>query len=349
VTLRPALFLYDDAAARRFEPFSLSRPLSAVRVGALLMRERWEWALGSRATAVIAAPHLAKFTELDAPRVVAEEVLAAGTIVANARCAPSLSLAPEGDVWLCEGRIAAVRLREAMPAAAFADGALTLDTLAPASAQRREIAGWWLERPWHCIATLGAMLHADIPALGASMEPVGTAGFTTLGPFPLFVDREAHVEPLVVFDVTSGPILIGRGATVSAFTRLVGPCVIGEYSQVLGGKVVGCSIGEHCRVHGEMSTTILIGHANKGHDGFVGHTMLGRWSNLGASTVTSNLKNTYGNVTMWAPDGEQDTGMQFLGTLLGDHAKTAIGTRLTTGTVVGTGANVLADGLTPKD
>ena len=117
---------------------------------------------------------------------------------------------------------------------------------------------------------------------------------------------------------------------------------------VAGGRFGNSAIGEQCRVHGEVSTTIFLGHANKSHDGFVGHSYLGRWVNLGASTVTSNLKNTYGSVGLWTPRGIRDTGMQFLGTLFGDHAKTAIGTRLTTGGVIGAGANVFATGMTTK-
>jgi hypothetical protein len=97
-----------------------------------------------------------------------------------------------------------------------------------------------------------------------------------------------------------------------------------------------------------VSMTVFLGHANKSHDGFVGHSYLGRWTNLGASTVTSNLKNTYGSVALWTPTGVRDTGMQFLGTMFGDHAKTAIATRLTTGTVIGAGANVFATTMVPK-
>jgi hypothetical protein len=92
---------------------------------------------------------------------------------------------------------------------------------------------------------------------------------------------------------------------------------------------------------------VFIGHANKGHDGFVGHSLLGRWVNLGAGTITSNLKNTYGTVAMWSPSGVSDTGLQFAGTFFGDHAKTGIGLRLTTGCVVGTGANAM-DAMPPK-
>ena len=92
----------------------------------------------------------------------------------------------------------------------------------------------------------------------------------------------------------------------------------------------------------------MIGYANKGHDGFVGHSYMGRWVNLGAGTITSNLKNTYGSVTLWTPGGMRDTGMQFLGTLFGDHAKTGIGTCLTTGTVLGAAANVYGGQTPPK-
>jgi len=100
-------------------------------------------------------------------------------------------------------------------------------------------------------------------------------------------------------------------------------------------------------VRGELSSTIILGHSNKGHDGFVGQSYLGRWVNLGAGTVTSNLKNTYGTVALWTPQGVRDSGMQFLGTLFGDHVKTGIGLRLTTGCVLGAGANVF-DQMPPK-
>jgi hypothetical protein len=97
-----------------------------------------------------------------------------------------------------------------------------------------------------------------------------------------------------------------------------------------------------------MSNTVFLGYSNKGHDGFIGHSYLGKWVNLGASTVTSNLKNTYGTVALWTPSGVRDTGMQFLGTLFGDHAKTGIGLKLTTGTVLGAGANVYGGTIPPK-
>ena len=109
---------------------------------------------------------------------------------------------------------------------------------------------------------------------------------------------------------------------MQAFTRLVGPLTSASTASLTTDRIAASSIGDTCKVHGELSNTIFLGHSNKGHDGFVGHSMLGRWVNLGAGTITSNLKNTYGTVQLWTPDGMRDTGMQFLGTLFGDHAKT---------------------------
>jgi UDP-N-acetylglucosamine diphosphorylase/glucosamine-1-phosphate N-acetyltransferase len=124
--------------------------------------------------------------------------------------------------------------------------------------------------------------------------------------------------------------------------------VIGERTQVFGGRINGCAIGEDCRVHGDVSTSVFFGHGNKGHEGFIGHSVVGRWANLGAGTTTSNLKNSYGAVKMWSPAGERDTGLTFLGSLIGDHAKLGIGTMLGTGTNVGAGANVFGTVRPPK-
>ncbi|MGH7670784.1 MAG: hypothetical protein ACRENQ_14965, partial [Gemmatimonadaceae bacterium] len=195
---------------------------------------------------------------------------------------------------------------------------------------------------------LPAQLSEDIGALSAGVPRLARGKATLVGEHPVFVEPGATVEPMVMFDVTAGPVLIREGATVQAFTRLAGPCVVGRNSVVSGGRVAASSIGESCRVHGELSTSIILGYSNKGHDGFVGHSYLGRWVNLGAGTVTSNLKNTYGTVALWTPDGVRDTGLQFLGALIGDHAKTGIGVRLTTGSVIGAGANIFGGEVMPK-
>ena len=344
------ILLYDDAAARGFEPFALTRPVSELRAGVELVRRRWEVALGAEAMGFVGAAHLADFDELDAPPFVTADV-AAGTIIANARCAPTLGGADlSADVWTCGGRVAAVRAGKQVALSVLRDGAAPFEAFAAPGARATGVDGWWLDDVWDLVRHLPAMLASDIPHRIELLDTVSAAeaGGAVIGAYPARVERGASIEPYVVFDATAGPILVRRGSTVAPFTRLVGPCYIGEDCTVAGGRIGTTSVGEHCRVHGELSTTVFLGHANKSHDGFVGHSYLGRWTNLGASTVTSNLKNTYGPVSLWSPRGMRDTGLQFLGTFFGDHAKTAIGTRLTTGGVVGAGANVFVPSMTPK-
>lgn len=339
---------FDDTRARALQPFALTRPASELRAGALLTRERWAQVTGSASSGFVGDHHLRTFEEGDAPPCVTG-MIAAGTILVNSRCAPALDarLAPGASHWLCDGRVAAVRLAQALPVERLHDGSLDLDTLVPVGAASATIAGWWIDDVWDFIRHLQAMLAHDIPILGRGMD-AAPSHLTVLGAHDCFVARGAYIEPMVLADTTAGPIYIAAGARISAFTRLVGPCAIGRDTLIAGGRVAGCAIGDHCRVHGEISASIVIGHANKSHDGFIGHSMLGRWSNLGAGTLTSNLKNSYGVVSMWTERGVSPTALQFLGTMFGDHAKTAIGTRFNTGTVIGAGANVFGSEMPPK-
>lgn len=350
-----AFVLYDDATARAFEPFALTRPAGELRAGGELIRRRWVQRLGGEASAFVGAPHLSRFEEFDAPRA-ATGTLPAGTVLVNARCAPALAREITRDAaaaaaqatgrWLCHGRVAAVRLAKSCAVFALADGTLALESLAADGADR-EIEGWWLDHVWDLIGHLLPMLAADAVAL-APRTASAPESLAVIGDHQVHVDLGATIEPMVLVDATAGPVLVRRGATVQAFTRLVGPCVIGEDATVSGGRVAACSVGERSKVNGECSTSIIIGHANKGHDGFVGHSVIGRWANLGAGTTTSNLKNSYGAVSLWTPRGVQDTGLQFLGSLIGDHVKTGIGTLLTTGCVLGAGANVFGSTMPPK-
>ena len=339
------LVSYDDSRARRFEPFALTRPAGELRAGAELIRRRWERAAGTHATGFAGAPHLAAFEEFDAPPAV-HGTLAAGTIVTNARFAIALdAVLGDAHAWRCEGRVAAVRLSLPLESSQLADGTFDLESVATGAAA--EVRGWWMDEVWDLVGRLSDMLGADIAVLaGGTDDP--PSHVAVLGGHGAHAERGAYFEPYVLIDTTEGAVLVRRGARVAAFTRLVGPCVIGEDVQVAGGKIKNCSIGEHSRVHGELSGTIFLGHANKAHDGFVGNSAIGRWANLGAGTITSNLKNSYGEVSLWTPGGTRRTGETFLGSFIGDHAKLGIGTRLTTGCVVGAGANVFGSAMPPK-
>jgi UDP-N-acetylglucosamine diphosphorylase / glucose-1-phosphate thymidylyltransferase / UDP-N-acetylgalactosamine diphosphorylase / glucosamine-1-phosphate N-acetyltransferase / galactosamine-1-phosphate N-acetyltransferase len=343
-----AVYLYDDARARTFEPFALTRPIGELRAGALLVRERWARALGAPVSGHVTAAVLNDFEEAGSAPVLDDFTIPAGSWIANARFAPALAAAPRGDLLHADGHVAAVRVERDVSSDALAGGALALDSFSLRPDAPAQLDGWWMDGVWDYVRHLVAMLDADIPILGASMRRGLPRGAIGLGEHPVFVAEGAVAEPSVCFDTTAGPILLCAGSRVLAFTRLVGPLYVGEHSILTTDRISASSIGDTCKVHGELSTTIMTGHSNKGHDGFVGHSMMGRWVNLGAGTITSNLKNTYGPVQLWTPEGLRDSGLQFLGTFFGDHAKAGIGTRLTTGCVLGAGANVFGSELMPK-
>ena len=342
-----AVYLYDDATARRFEPFASTRPVSELVAGIALIRERWRQAMQpSNGIFFIAGERHEDFDEAGA--IAATGVMPAGSIVVNSRCVPQLPVDPQAvsrrvapcTMWRCGTRMAALRLRDPMDVLEFADGSFSLDEIAAGTGAIAEVRGWWMDDVWDFIRLSQEQLSLDIPAATRGLSGSLPRHATIFGDQPLFVAQDAVVEPHVVLDASVGPIMIDEAARIRAFSRITGPCYIGKHATVMGGDVTGCSIGEWSKVRGELSTSIVIGHSNKGHEGFVGHSYLGRWVNVGAGTITSNLKNTYGSVALWTPDGVRDTGMQFLGTMFGDHVKTGIGLRLTTGTVLGGGSNV---------
>ena len=167
----------------------------------------------------------------------------------------------------------------------------------------------------------------------------------------LFIEEGAEIE-FSTINTKTGKIYIGKNAEVMEGCNLRGPIALCEGSKFnLGAKIYGATtIGPHSKVGGEVNNIIIFGYSNKGHDGFVGNSVIGEWCNLGADTNSSNLKNNYGNVKLWnyRTKDFQDTGLQFAGLIMGDHSKTAINTQLNTGTVIGVASNIFKEGFPPN-
>jgi UDP-N-acetylglucosamine diphosphorylase/glucosamine-1-phosphate N-acetyltransferase len=167
----------------------------------------------------------------------------------------------------------------------------------------------------------------------------------------LFIEEGAQIE-FSTLNTKTGKIYIGKNAEVMEGCNLRGPIALCEDSKFnLGAKIYGATtIGPHCKVGGEINNIIIFGYSNKGHDGFVGNSVIGEWCNLGADTNSSNLKNNYGHVKLWnyRTKAFVDTGLQFAGLIMGDHSKTAINTQLNTGTVVGVASNIFKEGFPPN-
>ena len=334
-----ALYLLDPDPAPGWLPFAGVRPIAELRAGAHLVRERWETFIGAEAAEIFALPHLAGFVEGGVPPVAGRHTVRGPAVIGSSTFAPR-GLAPalpeEPFRLVCRG----ITVGWGVPAGGSWDGPRP-------DARPVEVEGLVLHGVHDCIRALEAMLRDDLLPLVGESDAI-PRGSMVLGDPAWVVLREAAVEPGVVFDTNGGPVVLESGVEVRAGTRLEGPLWAGPNTQLLGGLIRVSAIGPHCKVRGEVSHCVFLGYANKAHDGFVGHSVIGRWVNLGAGTITSDLKNTYGPVRLDAAGTAIDTGLLFLGTLLGDHAKTAIGTLLGTGTIVGAGASIFDTVRAPK-
>lgn len=324
------LYLLEPAhATGLWTPFAGVRPVAELRAGAFRIRERWERALGL-ATEAILDDLTAGFADVDAPPVVPGGAVTGPAILAASDFAPTLAriAIPSSVARLTSsGRTVARILRDGESAGDLGTGGPSLD-----------VTGMWLGGAHHLLDAAEQLLAPDAASLDVAASL--PAGSIILGDATLIRGDLAGVEPGVVFDLRHGPVAIAPGAEVRNGSRLEGPCWIGPGARIVGGFVRASVIGPMCVVHGEVSSSVFLGYANKAHDGFVGHSVIGHWVNLGALTTTSNLKNTYGPVRLAIGAERHDTGRTFLGSLIADHAKTAIGTLLSTGTVIGAGASV---------
>lgn len=356
------IVLFDDDTARGWQPFALTGPIGELRFGAYTLRERAELALDAATLGHLSSPHLEGYGEPGAAPVLgavpeeteSDRVFLSSRTALEARRAehdfgdrPSL-LQIDGEVcgWFA-------------PAGTPAPGAEFLAnpvSHSPEGLPVHTLEGTLLRQPWELISRnaerlerdiLEAAERSDVEAVSAPGE-VADAGVHILGDAPLIRGRGVEIEPGAVIDLRSGPVWLDDGSCVSAFTRLDGPAYIGRDTVLLGGPFSAVSIGPWCKIRGEVEASVIVGYSNKAHDGFLGHAYLGRWVNLGASTTNSDLKNNYGTIRLWTPSGEVETGETKLGCFLGDHVKTAIGTLLNTGTVVGAGANLFGAAPPPK-
>jgi UDP-N-acetylglucosamine diphosphorylase/glucosamine-1-phosphate N-acetyltransferase len=345
-----SIILCDDAAARLWEPFALTRPVGELIFGALTLRARAERVFDGNCILHLAAEHLRGFEEEGAPPVgtLAEVPRDRDRLFWLPRALPEWGAAEavrdpvEGPI-----RIGGTVVGWFSPAGSDHTPVERLGT--PAGADAVEIRGRVLERVWELVSGNPEQIGVDVAALHPTPSaPRLAPGVHHWGDHAVVLGEGAVVEPGAVLDSSEGPIWLDRGATVRAFTRLSGPAYIGPDSVVLGGPVAAVSLGPVCRVRGELAETVCLGYVNKQHDGHIGHAYLGRWVNLGAETTNSDLKNNYGTIRLWTPEGEVDTGEVKMGSLLGDHVKTGIGLLLNTGTVVGAGSNLYGAAMPPK-
>lgn len=337
-----------------------------LRTGALVTLERWaallEVTANARLDALIVPTRLADRTaeETDLPINPDDPLEGVGDsiLLVSVRCVlppANLDTLPinHAIVEVGSGHPVALRLAPDAARAFLADLGREVRQI-PGITIADEADRCLLHRPWDLIRFRDHTIDLDLALLRSAIEPQPIpAGITVVGEREnIIIAESTTVFPGCVLDTTLGPIVLDEGATVRPLTIIQGPAYLGAGSTVLDRCHIKphTAIGPVCKVNGEIGGTIFQGFANKAHDGHLGDSYIGQWANLGAGTTNSNLLNTYTPIkARLSPEHRyEDTGLTFLGAIIGDHTKTAICTILTTGCIIGTGCMLASSNTVPQ-
>ncbi len=326
--------LFDGPYRNNLLPFTFTRPVADIRVGILTIRQKWESYLEYTTTTVTEDYLADKF-----PMVEMEE-----NIMINASFLPNLEVAEfvkslKHNQALFKGEdVIAFFAKEGEEVKDFS----TFEAV--------EFAGdiLTIEHTWDIFSKNGEAIVEDFNLItkDRQSQPI-PATVNTINPENIFIEKGATLN-FATLNASSGPIYIGRDAEVMEGSIVRGPLALCNNATLkLGTKVYGpTTVGPHSKIGGEVNNSVLFGYSNKGHDGFLGNSVIGEWCNLGADTNNSNLKNNYAEVRLWdyQTEGFAKTGLQFCGLMMGDHSKCGINTMFNTGTVVGVSANIFGSG-----
>jgi UDP-N-acetylglucosamine diphosphorylase/glucosamine-1-phosphate N-acetyltransferase len=326
--------LFDGPYRNNLLPFTFTRPVADIRVGILTIRQKWESYLEYTTTTVTEDYLADKF-----PMVEMEK-----NIMINASFLPNLELAE--IVKNLNENEALFKGEDVI--AFFANEGEEVSDFSTFEAIEFESDILKVEHTWDIFAKNGEAIIEDFALItkDRKSEPI-PATVNTINPENIFIEKGAVIN-FATLNASSGPIYIDRDAEVMEGSLVRGPFALCHNSTLkLGSKIYGpTTIGPYSKVGGEVNNSVIFGYSNKGHDGFLGNSVLGEWCNLGADTNNSNLKNNYAEVRLWdyQTGGFARTGLQFCGLMMGDHSKCGINTMFNTGTVVGVSANIFGSG-----
>lgn len=346
--------LFEDRKASQFYPVALTRHLSELLVGTMTLRTRATRLLGDDEVILHGRAGIREYHRSFGQEVLLPEGEHDPILFLNARLLLTPEIVatfPAGDNWVltAPGGVVAARL----DAAVARQLDWKIDALEISSLSGVEFVQTDVDMPeflWDLLSINGALIESDFDEREGIATEDRTPGVYLVSSERISIGEGSRLKPGVVIDASDGAVVIGSGVEIMANAVIQGPCSIGDNSTIkIAAKIYGhTSIGPWCKVGGEVENSIILGYSNKQHDGFLGHSYLGRWVNLGADTNTSDLKNNYGSIRVVLADAEIDTGRMFLGSLIGDHSKTGINTMLNTGTVIGVAANIFGGGFPPK-
>jgi len=326
--------LFDGTVREALLPFTFTRPVADIRIGILTIREKWEKYLGYTTTTVTEEYLSEKY-----PMVEMES-----NVMINASFLPNPNLVE---------KIKNLKSNQALFAGDTVIAFFTSDTQDEVDFDTYEIMEHQDEvitvaHTWDIFSKNDAAIRADFELLTADRKSQAIPkSVNVIAPENIFIEEGAKLE-FVTLNASTGPIYIGTNSEIMEGSVIRGPFALCESGRVkLATKVYGATtVGPHSVIGGEVNNSVLFGYSNKGHDGFLGNSVLGEWCNIGADSNNSNLKNNYEPVKLWSYETENfaQTGLQFCGLMMGDHSKCGINTMFNTGTVVGVSANIFGSG-----
>jgi len=326
--------LFDGPSRNALLPFTFTRPVADIRIGILTIREKWEKYLGSTTTTLTEEYLSEKFPMVE----LEENVMINASYLPNPVLVELISNLERNQAVFKGDEVIAFYTQESQEEVDF-------DTY-----EIIEFDGDYLklEHTWDIFAKNDAAIREDFELLTEDRisQPIPKS-VNVISLSSIFIEEGAKLE-FVTLNASTGPIYIGKNSEIMEGSVIRGPFALCEEAQVkLATKVYGATtVGPHCRIGGEVNNSVLFGYSNKGHDGFLGNSVLGEWCNIGADSNNSNLKNNYEEVKLWSYETENfaKTGLQFCGLMMGDHSKCGINTMFNTGTVVGVSANIFGSG-----
>ncbi len=342
--------IYEDDEVARLSPLCDLRPTCDILCGRLTLLEKLRRFYPTTEFNLWLRDELAEIAAENHPDCYVNKPVTNCRLWLSARAILDEPISPYGRnaVLLCDDYVVGFRIG-AEHAKQLARNAVLRAEL-PEEQVRARLMQW----PWDIIERNAAELRRE---LGNQNQKAATStrrlpkGVTLVGPrSKLHLAETAELWPGAVISTATGPVFVDRLAVIRPGSFVEGPCYIGPGTVIDGAQVrPGCSFGPQCRIGGEVESSVFQGYSNKHHSGFIGHSFVGEWVNLGALTTNSDLKNSYQPVSVFFDGKPIDSGLLKVGCFIGDHAKTAIGTLLNTGTRVGTFANWFESGLSPKE
>jgi UDP-N-acetylglucosamine diphosphorylase/glucosamine-1-phosphate N-acetyltransferase len=326
--------LFDGPARNALLPFTFTRPVADILIGIMTIRQKWEAYLGSTTTTVTEEYLSDKFPMVE----LEENVMINASFLPNAILVEMVSnLGPNQAIFRGEDVIAFFANDQ--------QDSIDFDTYEIIEYNEECIT---IEHTWDIFSKNDTAIREDFEFLtqDRKSQPIPKS-VNVIASSAIFIEEGAKLE-FVTLNASDGPIYIGKDSEIMEGSIIRGPFALCENAQVkMGAKVYGATtVGPYSRIGGEVKNAVLFAYSNKGHDGFLGDSVLGEWCNIGADSNNSNLKNNYEEVKLWSyeTEGFAKTGLQFCGLMMGDHSKCGINTMFNTGTVVGVSANIFGSG-----